>query len=73
MGRRLRTPLPQHPFLLTPDLPNGAVIAVKERQRRLKDSSVYNKRHHVRTLSALTRTVWITSAVLSTHSTPHSY
>lgn len=80
MGRRLRTPMPQQPSLLTPDLPNGAFVAVKERERKLKDTSVFNKRHRVRDLTQLTpgQPVWITDTkssgtVVASHSTARSY
>lgn len=79
MGRRLRTPVPQLPSLLTPDLPDGTAVAAKEREKREKDTAVFNKRHRVRDLSHLTpgQPVWITDAkaqgtVISSHSTPRS-
>nr|XP_010790875.1 PREDICTED: transmembrane protein 170B [Notothenia coriiceps] len=80
MGRRLRTPVPQHPSLLTPELPDSTVVAAKERERRAKDTANYNKRHRVRDLSQLTpgQPVWITDTksqgtVVSSHSAPRSY
>lgn len=80
MGRRLRTPLPQHPSLLTPELPDSAAVAAKERERRLKDTTSFNDRHRVRDLSQLTpgQQVWITDTksqgtVVSSHSAPRSY
>ncbi|KAK5892302.1 hypothetical protein CesoFtcFv8_012692 [Champsocephalus esox] len=51
MGRRLRTPVPQHPSLLTPELPDSTVVAAKERERRVKDTANFDKRHRVRDLS----------------------
>lgn len=80
MGQRLRTPVPQLPSLLTPSLPNEVTVIKKERERRLKDSSVFNKRHRVRDLPQLSpgQPVWITDTksegtVISPHSTPRSY
>lgn len=80
MGRRLRTPVPQHPSLLTPELPDSTVVAAKERERRVKDTANFNKRHRVRDLSQLTpgQPVWITDTksqgtVVSLHSAPRSY
>nr|XP_061783698.1 uncharacterized protein LOC133575166 [Nerophis lumbriciformis] len=80
MGRRLRTPLPQHPSLLTPELPDSTVVATRERERRAKDTASFNKRHRVRDLSQLTpgQPVWITNTksqgtVVSPHSAPRSY
>lgn len=79
MGRRLHTPLPQHLSLLTPELPDSAVVAAKERERREKDTGSFNNRHHVRDLSHLTpgQPVWITDiksqgTVVSYHSAPRS-
>ena len=80
MGRRLRTPVPQHPSLLSPELPDRAKLAEKEREKRMKDTRVFNKRHRVRNLRQLSpgQPVWITDiktqgTVVSTHSAPHSY
>lgn len=79
MGRRLRTPVPQHPSLLSPELPDRATVAEKEGERKIKDTRVFNKRHRVRNLRQLTpQPVWITDTktqgtVVSTHSTPRSY
>lgn len=75
MGRRLRIPVPQHPSLLDPELPDGTVVAEKEREKRGKDITSFNNRHCVRDLSQLTpgQPVWITDAksqgtVVSSHS-----
>lgn len=80
MGRRLRTPVPQLPSLLNPSLPNKEKVESKEKERRWKDSTVYNRRHCVRDLPLLSpsQPVWITDTkcegtVLSSHSTPRSY
>ncbi|KAK0150891.1 Gag-Pol polyprotein [Merluccius polli] len=80
MGRRLRTPVPQHPSLLTPELPDSTLVAAKEKERRMKDTANFNKRHRVRDLSQLTpgQPVWITDTksqgtVVSSHSAPRSY
>ncbi len=80
MGRRLRTPVPQHPSLLTPELPDSTVVAAKERERREKDTASFNKRHRVRDLSHLApgQPVWITDTksqgtVVSSHTAPRSY
>lgn len=80
MGRRLRTPVPQLPSLLAPDLPDESVVAAKERRRREKDTEVFNRRHRARDLSHLTpgQPVWVSDAkargtVISSHSTPRSY
>uniref|UniRef100_A0A3Q3FSB0 Integrase catalytic domain-containing protein n=1 Tax=Labrus bergylta TaxID=56723 RepID=A0A3Q3FSB0_9LABR len=80
MGRRLRTPVPQHPSQLTPDLPDNAAVTVKERERRRKDIEVFSKRHCVRELSQLApgQPVWVTDTktqgtVVLSHSAPRSY
>lgn len=80
MGRRLRTPVPQHPSLLSPELPDRATVAAKEGEKKIKDTRAFNKRHRVRNLRQLTpgQPVWITDTktqgtVISTHSTPRSY
>uniref|UniRef100_A0A1A8CXN4 Gypsy retrotransposon integrase-like protein 1 n=1 Tax=Nothobranchius kadleci TaxID=1051664 RepID=A0A1A8CXN4_NOTKA len=80
MGRRLRTPVPQLPSLLNPSLPNGATVLTKARERVMKDSAAYNRRHRVTELPPLSpgQPVWITDTrregtVISSHSTPRSY
>lgn len=80
MGQRLRTPIPQHPSLLMPDFHDQDVVAGKERERRLKDTLTFNKRHRVRDLSQLTpgQDVWVKDVktpgtLVSSHSTPRSY
>lgn len=80
MGRRLRTPVPQLPSLLIPNLPNKTAVETRERERRIKDTTVYNRRHRVRELPQLSpgQPVWITDTksegtVISSHSTPRSY
>ena len=80
MGRRLRTPVPQHPSLLDPELPDSTVVAAKEREKRGKDTASFNNRHRVRDLSQLTpgQPVWITDTksqgtVVSAHTAPRSY
>lgn len=79
MGRRLRTPVPQHPSLLDPELPDSAVVAAKEREKRGKDAANFNNKHRVRDLSQLPlgQPVGITDAksqgtVVSSHSAPRS-
>lgn len=80
MGRRLRTPVPQLPSLLIPSLPNEAKVRERKRERRIKDTSVFNKRHRVRDLPPLSpgQMVCISDTksegtVISPHSTPRSY
>lgn len=55
MSRRLHTQVHQHPSLLDPERPYGAVIAAKEREKRGKDTASFNNRHRVRDLSQLSQ------------------
>ena len=80
MGRRLRTPVPQLPSLLVPSLPIKGTVESRERERRMKDSIIYNRRHRVRDLPQLSpgQPVWISDTksegtVISSHSAPRSY
>ncbi|RXN11392.1 Transposon Ty3-G Gag-Pol poly [Labeo rohita] len=80
MGRRLRTPIPQHHLLLIPSLPDYTTVAAKEKGIREKQAANFNTRHRARQLSHLTsgQRVWITDTktegtVLASHSAPRSY
>lgn len=76
MDRRLRTPGPQHPTVLTSVLPGSINVTAKEREKREKDTRRFNHSNCVRDLHQLTpgQPVWITDTqsggtVLSSHST----
>ncbi|KAL1265365.1 hypothetical protein QQF64_003392 [Cirrhinus molitorella] len=80
MGRRLRTPIPQHHSLLIPSLPDFTTVAAKEKEIREKQAASYNIRHRARQLSHLSsgQRVWITDTktegtVVASHSAPRSY
>lgn len=77
MGHRLRTSVPQHHSLLSPELPDRDTVADKDKERTIQDTRVFNKRHRVQNLCQITpgQLVWITytkteGKVVSAHSTP---
>ncbi len=78
MGRRLRTPIPQHHSLLILSLPDYTNLA--EKVIREKQAASYNTRHRARQLSHLSsgQRVWITDSktegtVVASHSALCSY
>ncbi|KAJ8356775.1 hypothetical protein SKAU_G00195690 [Synaphobranchus kaupii] len=80
MGRRLCTTVPMLPALLTPALPDGEVVVLKEKEKKMRDAQRYNLRHRARSLDRLTpgKEVWVTDqgatgVVVSSHPTPRSY
>ncbi len=80
MGRRLRTPIPQHHSLLILSLPDYTNLAAKEKVIREKQAASYNTRHRARQLSHLSsgQRVWITDSmtegtVVASHSALCSY
>lgn len=80
MGRHLRTTVPILPSLLDPSLPDNAVFFRKEKEKRMSDSTNYNRRHRALPLDGLSPggQVWVTDekssgTVLQKHFTPRSY
>lgn len=80
MGRRLRTTLPMLPETLQPRLPDFQQVSCSEREKRLRQTESFNKRHRTRELDKLVpgQPVWITDAraqgtVTAVHPTPRSY
>ncbi|XP_042072880.1 uncharacterized protein K02A2.6-like [Haplochromis burtoni] len=80
MGRRLRTTLPMLPSQLEPTLPDNALLAQKEREKRMMDMANFNRRHRAKPLCSLSpgEQVWVTDVkttgtVIQNHSTPRSY
>lgn len=80
MGRRLRTTLPMLPEALQPCVPNLRQLRHVERERRMRQTECFNKRHRTRDLDKLIpgNPVWIANAkatgtVTSVHPTPRSY
>ncbi|KAE8285741.1 hypothetical protein D5F01_LYC15408 [Larimichthys crocea] len=54
MGRRLRTTVPILPALLYSAFPNGDIVLLKEREKRMKYAQHYNLRHRTKNLNSLT-------------------
>ncbi|CAM4728520.1 unnamed protein product [Leuciscus chuanchicus] len=80
MGRRLRTTLLMLPEALQPCVPNLRQLRHVERERRMRQTEYFNKRHRTRDLDKLIpgNPVWIadakaTGTVTSVHPTPRSY
>ncbi|KAJ8348836.1 hypothetical protein SKAU_G00274250 [Synaphobranchus kaupii] len=62
LERRLRTTVPTLPALLTPALPDGEVVVLKEKEKKMRDAQRYNLRHRAQSLNRLTpgKEVWVT-------------
>lgn len=61
-NRRLRTTVPTHSILLTPEVPECDVLQHKEHQRKRKQKENFDQSHRARSLPELCKgdTVWIT-------------
>ena len=82
MGRQLRSNIPQHPSVLTPEWPYLTVFREKDQQLKQQEKSNYDKRHRVRSQPPLAQdeAVWVRTQdhvdpghVVQPAATPRSY
>ena len=82
MGRQLRSNIPQHPSVLTPEWPYLTAFREKDQQLKQQEKSNYDKRHRVRSQPPLAQdeAVWVRTQnhvdpghVVQPAATPRSY